>query len=145
MPEVTIVASWRLATARSLGLTRANSSRLTSRERYLCAMSTTTRPRSLSCSATSCFESASTSPRAGTPDRSIALNTNVAIGYLAPTAWAAAGSCPLPWPPISRRSSSTECARDSASWRVIVPWRVSCASAESIVCIPWTAPVCSTE
>ncbi len=48
MPEVTIVASWREATARSLAFTRANSSRFSSLERYLWAMSMTTRPRSLS-------------------------------------------------------------------------------------------------
>ena len=64
MPEVTIVASWREATARSLAFTRENSSMFSSFERYLCAMSTTTRPRSLSCSATACLESASTSPLA---------------------------------------------------------------------------------
>ena len=64
MPEVTIVASCREATARSLAFTRENSSRLISLERYLVAMSTTTRPRSLSCSATACLDSASTSPLA---------------------------------------------------------------------------------
>ncbi len=67
MPEVTIVASWRVATARSLALTRANSSRLSSLERYLWAMSMTTSPRSLSWSATSCLEFASTSPAGGHP------------------------------------------------------------------------------
>ena len=48
MPEVTIVASWREATARSVALTRAKSSMLSSLERYLSAMSMTIRPRSLS-------------------------------------------------------------------------------------------------
>src|SRR5947207_13051859 len=43
-----MVASWREATARSLALTRANSSMLSSLERYLVAMSMTTKPRSLS-------------------------------------------------------------------------------------------------
>jgi hypothetical protein len=79
MPEDTIVASWREATARSLALTLLNSSRLSSFERYLWAMSTTTSPRSLSCWATCCLDSASTSPLAGMPARSIALKTNVAM------------------------------------------------------------------
>ena len=64
MPEVTIVASCRDATARSFAFTREKISRLISLERYLWAMSTTTSPRSLSCSATACLESASTSPLA---------------------------------------------------------------------------------
>ena len=75
MPEETIVDSWRVATARSLALTRANSSMLSSLERYLWAMSMTTSPRAFSWSATSCLETASTSPLAGTPARSIALKT----------------------------------------------------------------------
>ncbi len=138
MPEVTIVDSWRDMTARSLALTRFRNSRLTSLERYLAAMSTTTSPRSLSWLATSCLVSASTSPLAGMPARSMALKTKVAMAQAAIWWWALAA-------PASRRNSSGECARDSASCRVIFPLRTSCESAASIVCMPCAAPVCRTE
>ena len=144
MPEVTIVASWREATARSFGLTRAKSSTLSSFERYLCAMSTTIRPRSLSCSATSCLDCASTSPRGRDAGEIHRLEDE--CGHRAAQSPPHAAICSAgDEPPSSRRSSSAECARDSASWRVIFPARTSWASEASIVCMPCAPPVWSTE
>src|SRR3712207_4813065 len=77
MPELTIVASWRVITAMSVSLTRSAPGSLISFDVRLSAMSRTIRPRDFSWSATCCFDSASTSPWAWRPVRSIALKTNV--------------------------------------------------------------------
>ncbi len=66
-------------TVKSFGFTRANSVMLSSFELCLLLMSVTISPRDFSCSATACFESASTSPFALAPARSSALKTNVAM------------------------------------------------------------------
>ena len=75
MPEEIIVDSWREKTARSLALTRFMKASSISFEECLSLMSRTISPRCLSWSETACLESASTSPRALPPDRSIALKT----------------------------------------------------------------------
>ena len=75
IPEEIIVASWRANTASSVALTLSKKVRLISREECLSAMSSTTSPRDFSWSETACLESASTSPLALTPARSIALKT----------------------------------------------------------------------
>src|ERR1019366_1406686 len=75
MPEEIIVESWRAKTASSVALTRFMNASSISREECLSAMSRTIRPRCLSWSETACLDSASTSPRAFAPPRSIALKT----------------------------------------------------------------------
>ncbi len=75
MPEVIIVASWREKTARSAALTLSMKASLISLEACLSAISRTISPRAFSWSETACLESASTSPCAFTPARSIALKT----------------------------------------------------------------------
>ena len=73
MPELIIVASWRAKTASSAAVTRFMKDSSISRELCLSAMSRTIRPRDFSWSETACWLSASTSPPAFTPARSIAL------------------------------------------------------------------------
>ena len=75
MPDWIIVESCRVITARSRSLTRCRNARLISFDFVLASMSRTISPRCLSCSVTACLDSASTSPRAGAPARSIALKT----------------------------------------------------------------------
>ena len=75
MPEEIIVESWREKIASSVALTLFRNAISISREECLSAMSRTISPRCLSWSETACLESASTSPRALAPDRSIALKT----------------------------------------------------------------------
>ncbi len=75
IPEEIIVASWRENTASSAALTRFRKPSSISREACLSAMSRTISPRCLSWSETACLESASTSPRALPPARSMALKT----------------------------------------------------------------------
>ena len=75
MPEVIIVESWREKTARSAALTLLRKLSSISREVCLSAISRTISPRDLSWSETACLDSASTSPRAFAPARSIALKT----------------------------------------------------------------------
>src|SRR6267378_2796106 len=77
MPELIIVESWREKIASSDALTRLRKPSSISRELLLAAMSRTISPRCLSWSETACLDSASSSPRALTPARSIALNTYV--------------------------------------------------------------------
>src|SRR3954469_18981159 len=67
MPDWTIVASWRVMTARSVALSLLNSSTLSCLELCLSLMSRTIRPRDLSWSETTCLLSASTSPVALPP------------------------------------------------------------------------------
>ena len=134
--------SCRVMIIRSRALTRSMNSSEISLDPFLELMSRTISPRDLSWSVTACLDSASTSPRDGTPARSIALKTNVSMsGYAAWTAWAGAA----PAASSKRRSSSGVVDRASASARVILPWRTSVASEESMVCIPAEALVCSTE
>src|SRR5919206_1192174 len=83
MPELTIVASWRVMIVRSSALTLSRNARLISLDACLSAMSRTISPRALSWSETTCLLSASTSPVAFAPVRSIALKTYVAIASLA--------------------------------------------------------------
>jgi hypothetical protein len=64
---------------RSVGLIRLKKLRLICRDACLSAISVTISPRCLSCSATTCLLSASTSPDALAPVRSIALKTYVAM------------------------------------------------------------------
>src|SRR5918998_304692 len=71
MPELTIVASWRVMIAMP--------GSLISFDVRLSAMSRTISPRCLSWSATCCLDSASTSPLACRPVRSIALKTYVLL------------------------------------------------------------------
>ncbi len=73
MPELTIVESCRVMTVRSAGLIRLKRSRLISLEACLSAISRTIMPRDFSWSATACLESASTSPVALAPLKSIAF------------------------------------------------------------------------
>src|SRR3954469_2420946 len=80
MPELTIVASWRVMIVRSSALTFSRNARRISLEACLSLMSRTIRPRALSWSETLCLLSASTSPVAFAPVRSIALKTYVAMG-----------------------------------------------------------------
>src|SRR5437588_1264996 len=96
MPEPTIVASWRVRTATSWALIRCRMSRLISREECLSAMSSTISPRALSWSATDCLDSASTSPPALAPARSIALKTYVLIAWRGPSSgqWRGAEQAP---------------------------------------------------
>ena len=75
IPEEIIVESWREKIARSLALTRFRNCSSISREACLSVMSRTISPRDLSWSETACLDSASTSPRALPPARSIALKT----------------------------------------------------------------------
>ena len=75
MPEEIIVESWREKTASSVALTRFMNASSISREECLSAMSRTISPRCLSWSETACLDSASTSPPALPPARSIALKT----------------------------------------------------------------------
>ncbi len=75
MPEEIIVASWREKTASSEAFTVFMNARSISREACLSATSRTISPRAFSWSETACLESASTSPRALTPAKSIALKT----------------------------------------------------------------------
>jgi len=82
MPAVIIVESWREKMASSLALTRFMKASSISRELCLSLMSSTIRPRCLSWSETACLDSASTSPCALTPARSIALKTKVLIPAL---------------------------------------------------------------
>ena len=79
MPELTIVASCRVMIVRSCALMRSRNASLISLEECLSAMSRTISPRCLSWSETTCLLSASTSPVAFAPVRSIALKTYVAI------------------------------------------------------------------
>src|SRR4051812_1473427 len=65
--------------ARSASFTRLSHGSSMSLDFRLSAMSRTIRPLALSWSATDCLDSASTSPRACWPPRSIALKTNVLI------------------------------------------------------------------
>ena len=139
MPELTMVESCRVSTARSRSLTRSRNDRLISTEPFLASIPRGISPRCLSWSVTACLDSASTSPLVRAPARSIALNAYWAMPF-APYAAAA-----MPDEPSSRRSSSGLVERDSASWRVILPERTSVASDASIVCIPAAALVCSTE
>ena len=88
------------------------------------------------------MESASSSPRALTPARSIALKTYVLMFARSLGRGAAESSVSAP----SRRPSSSGVdERASASLRVILPWRTSVASEASIVCMPVAELVCSTE
>src|ERR671936_2237819 len=80
MPELTMVDSWRVMIVRSVALIFLRKPRPSSLEPDLSWISRTTSPRDLSWSATRCLLSASTSPVAFAPVRSIALKTNVAIG-----------------------------------------------------------------
>ncbi len=75
MPDCTIVASWRVMTARSVALSLLNRSMLICRDVCLSLMSRTISPRDFSCSETTCLFSASTSPVALAPVRSMALKT----------------------------------------------------------------------
>ena len=75
MPDWTIVASWRVRTARSVALSLLKISRLISRDLCLSLMSRTISPRDFSWSETTCLLSASTSPVALAPVRSMALKT----------------------------------------------------------------------
>ena len=75
MPEEIIVESWREKTARSAAFTLFMNPNWISLEACLSAISRTISPRPFSWSETACLESASTSPRAFTPARSIALKT----------------------------------------------------------------------
>ncbi len=79
IPELIIVESWRAKIASSEALTDFRKPSSISREARLSAMSSTISPRAFSWSETACFESASTSPRALTPARSIVLKTYVLI------------------------------------------------------------------
>src|SRR5215217_4563265 len=79
MPELTIVASWRVMIVRSCGLTRSRKGSLISFEACLSEMSRTMSPRDFSWSETTCLFSASTSPVAFAPLKSIALKTYVAM------------------------------------------------------------------
>src|SRR5512134_3457911 len=79
MPELTIVASWRVMIVRSPALMRPVNGSLSSLEPVLSLMSRTISPRALSWSETLCLLSASTSPVAFAPVRSMALKTYVAI------------------------------------------------------------------
>src|SRR3954451_5410763 len=81
MPEAVSVANCREKTARSRVLTpRKRSNRLSSANAcFFSATSRTIRPRSRSCSETCAFDSASTSPRDGTPATSTARNAYVLI------------------------------------------------------------------
>src|SRR4051794_21602792 len=67
---------------RSVALMRSRKESLISLEECLSAISRTISPRCLSWSATTCLLSASTSPVAFAPVRSIALKTYVAIAYV---------------------------------------------------------------
>ncbi len=75
MPEEIIVESWRAKIASSVGLTLFMNEISMFFDECLSAMSRTISPRCLSWSETACLESASTSPRALPPARSIALKT----------------------------------------------------------------------
>ena len=75
MPDWTIVASWRVMTARSVALSLLKNEMLISRDWCLALMSRTISPRDFSWSETTCLVSASTSPVAFAPVRSIALKT----------------------------------------------------------------------
>ena len=75
MPLLTMVASWRVMIVRSAGLIRLKNGIASSLEACLSAMSRTISPRCLSWSETICLLSASTSPVAFAPVRSIALKT----------------------------------------------------------------------
>src|SRR5918998_1868965 len=79
MPELTIVAIWRAMTAMSGSLILSAPGSLISFDERLSAMSRTIRPRCLSWSATCCLDSASSSPLAWRPVRSIALKTKVLL------------------------------------------------------------------
>ncbi len=136
IPEEIIVESWREKIASSFALTRFMKESSISFEPRLLLMSRTISPRALSWSETACLDSASTSPRALPPARSIALKTKVLIvGYAAAREGA----------PSSRRSSSGVPERASASFWLILPSRTSCVSEASIVCMPEEEPVCRTE
>ena len=75
MPEEIIVDSWREKIASSEALTLFRKPSSISREACLSPMSRTISPRARNCSETACLESASISPLALTPARSMALNT----------------------------------------------------------------------
>ncbi len=75
IPEEIIVESWREKIASSFALTRLVKPSSIWREECLSAMSRTISPRCLSWSETACLDSASTSPRACPPVRSMALKT----------------------------------------------------------------------
>src|SRR3954452_23197684 len=75
---------------RSCGLTRSRNGSLISFEACLSEMSRTISPRDLSWSETTCLVSASTSPVAFAPVRSIALKTYVAIAQSLRSAFAGA-------------------------------------------------------
>ena len=75
MPELTIVASWRVMIVRSVALILSRKGSRISADFDLSAMSRTISPRCLSWSETTCLLSASTSPVAFAPVRSIALKT----------------------------------------------------------------------
>src|ERR671924_91169 len=77
MPELIMVASWRVMIVRSPALIRLRKSSEISLEACLDLMSRTISPRALSWSATTCLLSASTSPVALAPVTSIALKTKV--------------------------------------------------------------------
>src|ERR687885_2444151 len=77
MPELTIVASCRVMIVRSSALIRWRNGSLISFDVCLSEMSRTVSPRALSWSETTCLLSASTSPVAFAPVRSIALKTYV--------------------------------------------------------------------
>ena len=142
IPELIIVESWRENTASSPAFTRLRNCSSISREPLLSAMSSTIRPRFLSWSETACLDSASSSPRAFTPARSIALKTYVLIAVETYAARRFMSRCSAP----SRRlSSSGVVERDSASLCVIAPSRTSAARDASIVCMPAAELVCSTE
>src|SRR3954470_24408666 len=79
MPELTMVASWRVMIVRSAALTLSRPGSLSSLDPALSAMSTTMSPRDFSWSATACLLSASSSPLAWRPVRSTALNAYVLI------------------------------------------------------------------
>src|SRR3954469_2689459 len=79
MPDVTIVASWRVMTVRSWALTRWKRERSISSDCFASEMSSGISPRWRSWSVTACLLSASTSPFACAPATSTALKTYVAI------------------------------------------------------------------
>src|SRR5690349_24813422 len=79
MPELTIVASCRVMIVRSSALTFSRNGRRISFDACLSPMSRTISPRAFSWSETTCLLSASTSPVAFAPARSIALKTYVAM------------------------------------------------------------------
>src|SRR5262245_33194111 len=85
MPDEIIVASWRVATVSSCGLTFLKRPRRSPTSVGFCSsMSRTIRPLARSCAATEALSSASTSPRVEAPVRSRALNAKVDIALCHP-------------------------------------------------------------